>query len=92
MNRNLPPYLLKVLQFYVQGYSLKAIASELKLKPSTTQTYVKRIRGYFADEPEMKNHLLSPHVALVIVFSAGEGYCIYSGCPYNKPGGPKRSA
>lgn len=87
MSRPLPPYLSAVLQLYVRGYSSKAIAGELKYKPSAVRTYIKRIKEYFKDEPEMQNDSLSSSLALMLIGQKylsknGEETCILLNCPY----------
>lgn len=59
--------LYNVLSFIADGYSHKAIARELGLSKLSVDTYVKRLKEYFADEPEMLNVDISSEKALVVI-------------------------
>lgn len=67
MAKKLSPYLLETLHLVAKGYKHEAIARELGVKTSTIDTYVKRLKERFEDEPEMSDPNLSSESALLLM-------------------------
>jgi hypothetical protein len=61
------PRLRDVLCYLAEGHSHKAIAHELGITESTVNSYVKRLKGHFQDEPEMQDPHLSSQRALILI-------------------------
>ncbi len=67
MRPPLSPRLRQVLHLVVQGYRHEVIAQELGLGRQTVEAYVKRLKAYFHDAPELQDPRFSPITALVVV-------------------------
>ncbi len=67
MKRSLPLALREVLRLIVDGYTHEAISVELNLSKSSVDTYVKRLKEYFANEPELRSDQFSSTAALVLI-------------------------
>lgn len=67
MAQKLSPSLLDTLHLVAKGYKHEAIARELGVKKSTVDTYIKRLKERFEDEPEMRDPNLSSEAALLLI-------------------------
>ena len=67
MSEEIPSYLRDVLRLIVDGYSHEAISRKLFISTATVHTYVKRLKEYLQDEPELQDFNISPQKALVLI-------------------------